>query len=109
MEERAVTEVAKASRALAKPFGKAIDAGREFGGWLNKIFGRALVNLIDLTWNDRIDTLRIRVAIYDYKKLMLLWKDTEKELARRGVRKIKPLAPKVLLPLIEDATIENEP
>jgi hypothetical protein len=69
MDDETLRELAKASRALAKTTGKGIDAARDFGGWLNKVFGRAIVNTVDLLWTDRIETLRVRAAIYDAKKL----------------------------------------
>jgi hypothetical protein len=109
MDDETIKEVARASRAIAKTTGKGIEAVRDFGGWLNKVFGRAIVNTFDLAWTDRVETLRVRAAIYDYKKLVLLARAVEKDLAKKGIKKPKAVPPKIALPLIENATMENEP
>lgn len=41
-ETKAIEETAKAAQALAKTTGKAIDATRDVGGWLDRIFGEAI-------------------------------------------------------------------
>ena len=109
MDDETLRELAKASRALAKTTGKGIDAARGFGGWLNKVFGRAIVNTVDLLWTDRIETLRVRAAIYDAKKLVLLFRAVDKELKKRGAKRTRAVPPKIALPLLESATMENEP
>jgi Abortive infection alpha len=108
MDEETIKEVSRASRAIAKTTGQAIGLVRAFGGWLNKVFGRPIVNTVDLVWTDRAETRRIRSAIYDYKNLALLFAAVEKELAKRGIKRIRALVPKVALPLLERATMENE-
>jgi hypothetical protein len=108
MDDGTIKHSARAARTIAKTTGKAIDAGRELGGWLNKIFGKAIVNTVGLYWTDRVVARRIEAAVYDWKRLRLLIQDTEKELKRRGVKKLRPVPAKVALPLIEHATMENE-
>jgi hypothetical protein len=108
MDDGTIKESAKAARAVAKTTGKAIDAGREVGGWLNKIFGRAIVNTVDLYWTDRVVARRIEAAIYDWKRLHELLASTGAELKRLGIKRTYSLPPKVALPLLEHATMENE-
>lgn len=55
-----------------------------------------------------MEALRVRAAIYDYNKLALLYMGVEKELKKRGVKKRRAVPPKVVLPLLEAATMENE-
>jgi hypothetical protein len=109
MDEEAIKELSKASRAIAQTTGQAIGLVRAFGGWLNKTFGRPIVNTVDLLWTDRAETRKIRAAIYDYKNLAMLFAAVEKELAKKGIKRIRALVPKVALPLLEHATMENEP
>jgi hypothetical protein len=109
MDEETIRQVARASRAIAKTTGKGIDAAREFGGWLNKVFGRSIVNTVDLVWTNRVETLKIRAAIYDYKKLVLLARAVEKELKKQHVKRPHSVPAKIALPLLENATMENEP
>jgi hypothetical protein len=107
MDEETIRQVARASRAIAKTTGKGIDAAREFGGWLNKVFGRSIVNTVDLVWTNRVETLKIRAAIYDYKKLVLLARAVEKELKKQHVKRPHSVPAKIALPLLENATMEN--
>lgn len=108
MDDGTIKHSAKAARTIAKTAGKAIDAGRELGAWLNKIFGKAIVDTVGLYWTDRVAARRIEAAVYDWKRLALLFHAAENELKRRKVKALRPLPPKVALPLIEHATMENE-
>jgi hypothetical protein len=109
MPDEPFEEASKATRAVAKTASKALDLVRGVGGFLNSVFGRAIVNTIDLKWTDRVETRRIRAAIYDYKELARLWIAVEKELAEARVKGTKRLPAKVAIPLLESATMENEP
>jgi hypothetical protein len=42
MSSDPISENAKATQEVAKTAGKAIDASRSLGGWLDKIFGKAI-------------------------------------------------------------------
>jgi hypothetical protein len=97
MDDETIKQSAKAARAVAKTTGKAIDAGREVGRFLNKIFGRAIVNTVGLYWTDRVIARRIEAAIFDWKRLQELFANADSELSRKGTRTIRALAPKVLL------------
>jgi hypothetical protein len=52
-ETKAIEETAKAAQALAKTSSKAIDATRHVGGWLDRMFGRAIEHTVGRFWTDR--------------------------------------------------------
>jgi hypothetical protein len=106
-ESKAVEETAKAVQEVAKASGKAIDATRDAGSWVGRILGRPLDEL-SKQWTDRITTRRIESAIYDWERLESLMHKTIQRLQKRGVKIRRSLAPKVLLPLLEHATMEQE-
>lgn len=87
---------------MAKTVSKAIDAGRDLGGFLGKIFGPA-ANEIGQTAADWCRYFRCRnlIAIED---LM------EKIRQRRKIAgPTRPIAPKHGIPLIERASLEDDP
>jgi hypothetical protein len=67
-ESEALRESAKAIQEVAKASGKAIDAGREAGGWLGRVIGNPLEQAGSYI-ADRVKTKRIEAAIYDWGKL----------------------------------------
>ncbi len=107
-ESDALKEGAKAAQEIAKATGKAIDAGRQAGGWIDKIFGGALEDTVGLLWSDRVKARRIAAAIYDWDHLLLLFQKTEAKLRKKGVNTTRIPPPKIMLPLLEQATIEHE-
>jgi hypothetical protein len=104
----AITESAKAVREVAKVGGKAIDAGREAGGWLNRIFGKGIEDAVGLHWSDRITARRIEAAIYNWERLVELLNKVERRLKDKGITAIHAVPPKIALPIIENATIEDD-
>jgi hypothetical protein len=108
MDDQTIRESAKAARAVAKTTGKVVDAGRYVGRWFNTVFGRAIVNTVDLYWTDRMVAKRIEAAIYDWKRLQELFANADADLKWKGLKPTKALAPKIAIPLIEHATMENE-
>src|SRR5262245_48190581 len=107
-ESNAVKESAKAAQEVAKTAGKAIDAGRDAGGWLNRIFGDAIEHTVGRVWTDRVKASRVAAAIYDWERLLLLFHKTERRLRKKGVSTTRIPPPKVILPLLENATMETE-
>jgi Abortive infection alpha len=107
-ESEAFKESAKAAQEIAKTASNAIDAGRSAGGWLDRIFGRAIEDTIGSYWTDRVAARRVEAAIYDWERLSKLLHGVEKRLQKRGIRTIRTIAPKIALPLLEHATMENE-
>jgi hypothetical protein len=104
----ALSESAKAVQEMAKVAGKAIDAGRQTGGWLDRIFGNAIEDAVGLHWSDRVRARRIEAAIYDWERLESLLQKAAARLKAKGINTTRPIPPKVALPLIENATMERD-
>lgn len=104
----ALKESAKAAQELAKTASNAIDAGRSAGGWLDRIFGRAIEDTVGRYWTDRIAARRVEAAIYDWERLLKLLHGVEKRLQRKGIQTTRAIPPKIALPLLEHATMESE-
>lgn len=107
-EAKAIEEAAKAAQELAKTGSNAIDAGRDMGGWIDRIFGKAIENTVGYVWTDRVLARRLEGAIYDTARLATLLHNTDKQLREKGVKVTRVVPPKIALPLLECATIEHE-
>jgi hypothetical protein len=53
-------ESAKAVQEVAKAAGRAIEAGHDAGGWLDRIFGKGIKHAVARRWSDRQFTKRGR-------------------------------------------------
>ncbi len=104
----ALNESAKAAQEIAKAAGKMVDAGRGAGGWLDRIFGNGIEHAVARRWSDRELTKRIEAAILDWERLELLMHKVERRLKERGIIRTRLPPPKIMLPLIEHATMEYE-
>ncbi len=96
-------ETARAVRATADATKEAIGAIEKTGGFLNKIFGRAV--------EDSIGIVADRIKFFRLQNYITLSENTAKHLRKRGysendITKIVPL--KVAIPLIESATLEED-
>jgi hypothetical protein len=107
-ETKAIEETAKAAQELAKTGSKAIDATRDVGGWLDRLFGEAIEHTVSRVWTARVRASRIEAAIYDYERLTTLLHNTEKKLQKKGIKITRVVPPKIALPLLEHATMEHE-
>lgn len=107
-ETKAIEESAKAAQELAKTTAEAIDATRELGGWLDRIFGRAIEHTVGRFWTDRVIASRVEAAIFDWQRLTTLLHNTERKLREKGIQVTRVVPPKVALPLLEHATMEHE-
>ena len=107
-QEEWMSEEAKAVQETAKAVGKALDVTREAGGWLDRIFGRAVEDTVGRLWTDRISARRIEAAIYDWERLQLLAHNVDRRLREAGVRETRAVPPKIAFPLLEHATMEHE-
>jgi hypothetical protein len=101
-----IAETAKAVREVAKTVGNAIDAGRQVGGLLDRIFGSGVEDWVARNWSDRQRTLRVEAAIYDWARLEELLYKTAAELEAKGIKTTRQVPPKIAISLIENATIE---
>src|SRR5712675_719678 len=107
-EAKAIEEAAKAVQEVAKAGGKAIVAGQKAGGWLDRIFGGAVEDSVALVWSDRVKARRIAAAIYDWERLLLLLEKTRARLRKKRIVTTRIPPPKIMLPLLENATMETE-
>jgi hypothetical protein len=103
-----LAENAKAVGEVAKTTSNAIDAVREAGGWLNRIFGSAIEDAVALHWSDRVRARRIEAAIFDWGRLAELVHKTATELKAKGIDTTRPVPPKIAIPLLENATMEDD-
>lgn len=90
---------AKALQAVAETAGKAIEASQDMGKFINRIFG----GLIE----DSVGLLADKLKYYRAEKLIALHEKTKKKLQDQGVTSTHPVLPKIGIPLIEQATIED--
>lgn len=97
-----VRDVAKATAEVAKTVGKAIDASRELGAFLGRLFGQPLEDAVGLLG---ADWLRIKRS----ERILLLGRESERRLRERGVEKPDPLPPKVAVPLLDGVSLEEDP
>ncbi|SDS37254.1 Abi-alpha family protein [Bradyrhizobium canariense] len=107
-ETDAFKEGAKAVQEVAKATGKVVDVGRGAGGWLDRIFGNGIEHAVARRWSDKEMTKRIEAAILDWERLELLVQKVEKRLRDKGITQTRLPPPKIMLPLIEHATMEYE-
>jgi len=107
-ETKAIEETAKAAQELAKTTSKAIEATRDVGGFLDRVFGKAIEHAVGRLWTDRAMASRVEAAIYDWARLTTLLHNTEKKLHEKGITITRLVPPKIALPLLEHATMEHE-
>ena len=93
------TETARAIQESAKATGKAIDALQRVGGFFNRVFGGLVEDGIGIV-ADRVKYMRIEQAVR-------LGRKTEQILAQRGVETTQSVPLKIGVPLIEQATLED--
>jgi hypothetical protein len=108
VDDETIKQSAKAIRAIAKTTNTAIEAGRDVGGWLNRVFGKAIIDTVGLVWTDRVAARRIEAAIYDWKRIQHLFHKVDLELKRRRVKRTRALSPKIAIPLLEHASMETD-
>jgi hypothetical protein len=96
---------AEASKATAETAGKAIDAARATGSFLDKIFGGALEEL-GATWKEK-------VAFYRWNNMLSIMDKVEKIRAERSshgkATPISPIAMGTAIPLLDKASLEDDP
>lgn len=95
-------EKAKAVQEVAKATGKAIDAADKAGNFFSRVFGQPIEDTVGTFWGDPIRTRRIERGID-------LSVRVQKKLQEAGTSDIQSIADKVGVPLIESATLEDEP
>lgn len=99
-DEKALIETAKAVQEVAKTSGKIADLTDSAGRFLGGIMG----NLV----TDGFGLIEDRLRYYRFERAVLLADKTQRRLQEKGITNIRLVPPKIALPLIEHATIEND-
>src|SRR4051812_33283160 len=99
-ELEVVGKVADATTEIAKTGGKVIDAASSAGRFFERIMGDLITDSVGLL-SDRLKYYRIERAI-------LLANKVENRLKEKNITNIRIVSPKIALPLIEHATIEDD-
>ena len=95
-------EKAKAVQAVAKAVEKGLDSVDKVGGFFSRVFGQPIEDTVGVYWGDNIRAKRIERAIDLTVKV-------QKKLKDAGIVDIRPITEKIGLPLIENATLEDDP
>jgi hypothetical protein len=95
-----VGKVADAVKETAKTTGKAVDAAAGIGAFLDRVFGDLVTDAVGLVGD--------RLKLYRLERFHLLADKTKRRLKEKGIDVSRPLHPKVALPLLECATLEED-
>lgn len=95
-----MSEEAKAMQEVAKTTGKCIDAASGFGSFLQMVFGDLLV--------DAVGIIADKVKYFRLERAIRLGEKTKKRLEKKGIRNTQHVLPKIGIPLIEQATLEED-
>lgn len=98
-EIETVGKVADATKEVAVTSGKAIDAASGVGNFFNRVFGELVV--------DGVGLVADRLKHYRGERSIRLASDVQKKLHLEGIELVRPLHPKIALPLIENASLES--
>lgn len=98
-EIEVIGKLADATTEVAKTGAKAIDAASDTGRFFNSVFGDLVI--------DGFGLLRDRLKFYRAEQWVSLEAKTRERLAAKGITDFRPVPPKIGLPLIENATIED--
>jgi hypothetical protein len=96
-----MSEEAKAAKALADASGKAIDAGREFGGFISTYVGGALEQAMGI-FEDKLKYIR-------WERQVRLMERANALLAERGLdRPTRKIPLQVAIPLLQGGSLEED-
>lgn len=100
-ESKEIIESAKAVQETAKATNNAIDLARDTGGFFNRVFG----DLVE----DGVGIIADKVKYYRKARAIELADKVENILiSRKSNKNTKAVPPKVAVPLIENATLEED-
>lgn len=105
MVDDPVTESAKALQETARTGGKAIDLVQGTTDWVGEVIGGPIKEAVGLYVTDKLSRLRLERAIYSEVRLDALRRKLD-SLTEGEALAVRPLPPKVALPLLEAATME---
>ena len=92
MSDDPISESAKATQEVAKATSKGLEVANNLGGWLDRIFGEGVEHSVKSIWTNKVRERSIAGAIHSWERLELF----------------RLLPPKLALPLLQNATMENE-
>ncbi len=101
MDEETIRVVAEATGEVAKTGGKVVDLTVGAGRFFDRVMGDIV--------EDGVGLVRDRLRFYRQERSEILAFEMEKRLLERGIGNPRAVPPKVALPLIEAASIEDEP
>lgn len=99
-ELKTTGKVADAVKEVAASSGKALDAASGIGQFFNDVFGDIVI--------DGFGLVRDRLKFFRFERAALLAQKTEQRLAQKGITVVRPVPPKIALPLIENASLEED-
>lgn len=105
MDNETIKESAKAAQEVAKTAGQAIDLTKGLTGWVGEVVGRPIAEAVGYYVTDRIQAKRIEAAIYDKARFAELLRKVDGIIDGAAIN-VRPLPPKVAIPLLEGATME---
>jgi len=103
-----ISESAKATQEVAKATSKGLEVAQGLGGWLDRIFGEGIEHSVKSIWTNKVRERSIASAIHSWERLELLLHKTEERLHKNGVKQFRLVPPKFALPLLQNATMEDE-
>ena len=98
-ELKTIQEVSKAVQENAKTGSKALDSFSAASAFLQEVFGDLL--------RDSVGLMSDKLKFYRIEKFYSLKDKTEKNLKEKGIKTTIPVPPKLGIPLIEAATVED--
>jgi hypothetical protein len=75
---------------------------------LDRIFGEGIEHSVRSIWTNKVRERSIAGAIHSWERLELLLHKTEERLRKKGVTQFRLVPPKLALPLLQNATMEDE-
>jgi hypothetical protein len=94
-------EQAKAAQEISKTTNTVVIAASDFAGFIARLFNNSVVS-------NSFGLLADRLQFYRWERAELLFKKTQEKLHQRGIKELRTVPPKILLPLIENATLEED-
>jgi hypothetical protein len=89
------------SNEEAKAVNTTVIAASDFAGFIARLFDNSVVA-------NSFGLLADRLQFYRWERAELLFKKTQEKLHQRGIKELRTVPPKILLPLIENATLEED-
>ena len=99
-----MTDVGAVAGAVKAGLETAHSAGRFF----DQLFGQGLRDAVGLAWSDRMNARRLEARIGSFERLAILGAQTRARLDSLGIEARQLPEAKVLLPLLEAATLEED-